>query len=133
MEKKSGMHGLQMSINPFQFKHFVVPMRQLPGGPVTQKPLHKSRMHRMPRPLSHHPPLDPSSRQRQIPNQIKHFVPHKLIWKTKRPIFNPSPRKNNGALIRNPTNQAHIPQHGLVFLEPKSPRRSNLLNIIPDL
>src|ERR1700689_502062 len=56
---------------------------------------------------------------------------NELIGKPKWPIFNTLPRQNNGALIRNPTNQPHIPQHRLIFLKPERPSRSNKFGIIP--
>jgi hypothetical protein len=48
-------------------------------------------MHRMPRPLSHHPALNPAPRQRQIPNQVQHLMPNKLIVEPKWSIFNTLP------------------------------------------
>src|ERR1700722_18793184 len=58
-------------------------------------------------------------------------MPNKLIGKPKWPIFNTLPRQKNGALIRNSTNQPHIPQHRLILLKPESPSRSNKSGIIP--
>ncbi len=119
-----------MPQNGLRIGHFVVPMSQLPRRPVPHKSLHKSSMHRMPRPLRHHPALDPPPRQRQIPYQIQHFMPNKLILKPKWPIFNTLPRQNNRAIPRSPPNQPHIPQHLFIFLKPKRPRRSNQTHVI---
>lgn len=119
-----------MPTNHLRFRDFVVPMRQLPRRTITHKSLYKSSMHRMSSALGHHLALDAPSSQRKIANQIEHFVPHKLIRKPKRPIFNTLPRQNDRAIVRNPANQTHIPQHRLIFLKPKRPRRSNLTHII---
>jgi glutamate carboxypeptidase len=85
----------------------------------------------MPRPLSHHQAFDPPPSQRQIPNQIKHFVPNKLILKTQRPILHAALAQNNRTLIRHPPDQPHIAQHRLIFLEAKRPRRRNPVRIVP--
>src|ERR1700722_2709926 len=58
-------------------------------------------------------------------------MPHKLNTEPKWPIFNTLPRNNDGARVRNPANQPHIPQHSLILFKPERPRRSNQIHIIP--
>ncbi len=122
---------LQMADCGLRLTHFIVSGSQLPRRPIAHKSLHKSSMHRMPSSLRHHPALNPPPRQRQIPNQIQHLMPYKLILKTKWPIFNTLRPNNDRALRRSATDKPHIPQHRLILLKTKSPRRSNQTHIIP--
>ena len=80
--------------------------------------------------LCNHLAFDPTPGQRQVPNQVQHLVPHKLIIEAQRPILHTLARKNDRALIRHPADQPHVPQHRLVFLKPEGPRRSNQLRIV---
>ena len=86
-------------------------------------------MHRVPRTLRHHVSLNSSPRQRQVPNQIQHLVPHVLIVKPQRPVLRPLRSQDDRVLCARPANQAHVAQLLLVRLVPKRPRRRNELPI----
>src|SRR5215469_3453523 len=80
-------------------------------------------MHRMTRTLRHHMSLNAPPSQRQIPDQVKHLVPHIFITEAQRAIFRSLRREDDRMLAAGSANQAHVTKLSLVGFVPEGSRR----------
>jgi hypothetical protein len=72
-------------------------------------------VHGVPGALGHDAAEYAMSGEGQVPNQVKHFMAHKLVVKAQWAILNCAPAENNRVLLRRPADQPHITQHLLIF------------------
>ena len=66
----------------------------------------------------------------EIADQVENLVANELVWITQRRNSAGLARENDGADLGRPANQAHIAQHGLVFAEAESTRRSDQPGVV---
>ncbi len=64
--------------------------------------------------------------QSQIADQVEHFMADEFVVKAKRAILHRAAAKNNRVLFRRAANQAHVPQHLLIFAKAEGSGSRNL-------
>ena len=106
-----------------------VTVRQLPGRAVAQQALHQRGVHGVAGALSNNAAPDAPAGEREIANQVQHFVTNELVREAQRWIFHAATADDDGTRTRRSTDKAHIAQHGFVFAKAKGTRGRNELGI----
>ena len=99
---------------------------QLPSGSITQQAGNQGGVHGVSGALGHDSPEDAMADQSQIADQVKHFMADKLVVKTKRSDLHRAGAEDDRIFFRRAANQAHVPQHLLIFAKSEGTRGSNL-------